>query len=157
MLIVAQLENDAAEADRRIRGALASGAGLEVFRTVIENQGGDPRVLDDYGLLPSAPDEARITARGSGYVRPESEAIGRAAVALGAGRSKLDDVVDPGVGVEIVARTGTQVSAGDVVLLVRHRGGRGLDAAQALLDAAITISDGPVPEPPLIVERVMHG
>jgi pyrimidine-nucleoside phosphorylase/thymidine phosphorylase len=56
-----------------------------------------------------------------------------------------------------VARTGTQVSAGDVVLLVRHRGGRGLEAARALLDGAISISDGPVTEPPLIVERVMHG
>jgi pyrimidine-nucleoside phosphorylase len=157
MLIVAQVDSDAAEADRRIRGALSSGAALEVLRTVIENQGGDPRVIDDYALLPAAPDEARILAPGGGYVELESEAVGRAAVALGAGRSKLDDVVDPGVGVEIVARTGTQVSAGDVVLLVRHRGGRGLEAARALLDGAISISGGPVTEPPLIVERVMHG
>jgi pyrimidine-nucleoside phosphorylase len=157
MLIVSQVEADADGADRRIRGVLASGAGLEVLRTVIENQGGDPRVIDDYALLPSTPDEARIIARGSGYVELESEGVGRAAVALGAGRSTLDDVVDPGVGVEIVARTGTQVRAGDVVLLVRHRGGRGLDAARELLDHAITITDGPPPAPSLIVERVMHG
>jgi pyrimidine-nucleoside phosphorylase len=157
MLVVAQVESDAAEAERRIRGALASGAALEVFRTVIENQGGDPRVIDDYARLPSAPGEDRVIARASGYVQLESEGIGRAAVALGAGRSTLDDVVDPGVGVEIIARTGTQVSAGDVVLLVKHRDGRGLDAARALLDTAITINDGPVPEPSIIVERIMHG
>ena len=72
------------EAERRVRGALASGAGLDVFRTIIENQGGDPRVIDDYGLLPSAPDEDRIPALADGYVSLESEAIGRAAVALGA-------------------------------------------------------------------------
>jgi pyrimidine-nucleoside phosphorylase len=157
LLIVGQIERDADAAERRIRRALESGAGLEVFRTVIENQGGDPRVLDDYGRLPSAPDEARITARASGYVRIESEAVGRAAVALGAGRLKLDDVVDPGVGVEIVARTGTEVRAGDVVMLVRHRNGRGLDTARALLEDAVTVSDGPVEQPSLIVERIMHG
>ncbi|HEY0874138.1 MAG TPA: thymidine phosphorylase [Vicinamibacterales bacterium] len=157
MLIVAQIESDAAAADGRIRGVLASGAALDVFRAVVENQGGDPRVVDDYALLPSAPGEARIVARGSGYVQLDSEAIGHAAVALGAGRSTLDDVVDPGVGVEIVARAGAQVRAGDAVLLVRHRGGRGLETARALLERAISISDGSVPQPPLIVERVMHG
>src|SRR5687768_4179939 len=48
MLIVAGVEQDAAHAEERVRAALTSGAGLETFRRIVENQGGDPRALDDY-------------------------------------------------------------------------------------------------------------
>jgi pyrimidine-nucleoside phosphorylase len=157
MLIVAGVEADEGRAERRVRGALASGAGLEVFRRIVQNQGGDPRVLDDYTRLPSSPDEDRVLASADGYVALESEGIGRAAVALGAGRAALDDVVDHGVGIEIVARAGTAVRAGDAVLLVRHRAGRGLTHARGLLHRAVRISEAAPPERPLVLERITHG
>ena len=113
-----------------MRRALASGAGVEAFRRIIERQGGDPRVVDDYSRLPSAPDTTPVAAPRGGVVAAlEAEAVGRAAVALGAGRARIDDAVDPGVGIVVVASVGDRVSAGDPVLLVRHRGGRGLAAA----------------------------
>lgn len=157
MLIVAGIESDEDEADRQIRQALESGAGLEVFRRVVENQGGDPRAIDDYGLMPSAPDEDRFLAPADGHVLLESGAIGHAAVALGAGRATLADVVDPGVGIEIVAVHGTLVRKGDVVLLARHRGGRGLAHARRLLQESVRIGEAPPPQESLIVERIMHG
>src|SRR5438874_1171562 len=43
-------------AEEKVRQALASGRGLEKLRQIIEHQGGDPRVIDDYGCLPSAPE-----------------------------------------------------------------------------------------------------
>ena len=47
--------------------------------------------------------------RRAGYVTSlHAERIGRAAVWLGAGRGKLDDVIDPGVGIEVLAPRGTQ-------------------------------------------------
>ena len=157
MLVVAGVEQDEARADAQVRAALASGAGLEVFRAIVQNQGGDPRALDDYALLPLAADEARVVAPADGYVALEAEGIGRAAVALGAGRAALDDTVDAGVGIEILARAGSPVRAGDVVLLVRHRGGRGLAHARQLLDRAVSIRDAAPPERPLVVERITHG
>jgi pyrimidine-nucleoside phosphorylase len=156
MLVVSGVEPDPAAADTRIRAALSTGAGLEVFRRIIANQGGDPRVVDDYRLLPHAPGEHRLTAPADGFVTLESEGIGRAAVALGAGRATLDDPIDPGVGIEIMATAGTAVRAGDPVLLVRHRDGRGLASATALLDAAVRISETPPPARPLIVETITH-
>lgn len=157
MLIVARIAGDEAEADRQVRRALESGAALELFRRIVENQGGDPRVIDDYALMPSAPDEDRVAADADGYVALESEAIGRAAVALGAGRAQLDDVVDPGVGIEIVARHGTEVRAGDAVLLVKHRNGRGLEHARRLLKLGVSITRTAPEVQPLIVEKIMHG
>jgi thymidine phosphorylase len=68
----------------------------------------------------------------------------------------LDDTVDPGVGVEIVARQGTLVQERDVVLLVHHRRGRGLAEARRLLRQAVGIREAPPAEHPLIVETITH-
>ena len=68
-----------------IRGALTSGAGLEKFREIIRNQGGDPAVIDDYARLPTAPDRDVVVADRDGVVTAmKAEAVGRAAVVLGA-------------------------------------------------------------------------
>ena len=158
MLVRGGVEREEAQAVARVEEAIASGAGLDVFRRVIENQGGDPRVLDDYGLLPSAPDESTVAAPRGGFVAGlEAESIGRAAVALGAGRARLEDVVDHGVGIRVVAPLGTEVREGDAVLVVNHRGGRGLDEARRLLEQSLLIADGAPSPRPLILERITHG
>ncbi len=155
MLMAAGLEQDEARAQQRIRGAITSGAGLEKFRAIVEHQGGDPRVIDAYDRLPSTRDRHDVLAPRSGYVGAlQAELVGRAAVALGAGRATLDDVVDPGVGLEVLAPVGTAVEKGQPVLRVHHRDGRGLDAARELLRQAIEISADAAPRQPLIVERV---
>jgi pyrimidine-nucleoside phosphorylase len=158
MLIAAGMEPDEPAAEKRIRDALSSGAALEMFRRIIEHQGGDPRVVDDYERLPSAPDQHMVTAPRSGYVSTlQADAIGRAAVSLGAGRGRLDDVIDPGVGIEVVTPPGTEVREGDPVLAVRHRGGRGLEHALPLLTLSVQIGDEPPASRPLIVERIGQG
>ena len=158
MLVVAGLEQDEAAADTRIRKALASGAGVEMFRKVIEHQGGDPRVIDDYDRLPTAPDRQTVVAPRAGYVAGlHAENVGRACVALGGGRAQLEDQVDPSVGIEILAPVGEQVSEGDPVFIVHHRQRRGLDDALPLLTRAVHISDDRPAQRPLILERILHG
>jgi pyrimidine-nucleoside phosphorylase len=155
MLIVAGVERDDARAESRVREALRSGAGVEKLRAIVEFQGGDPRVIDDYRRLPAAPDRHDVPAPRSGYVASlHAEQIGRAAVALGAGRAKMDDVVDPGVGIEVLVPLGVQVKAGEPVLRLHHRGGRGLDEASVLLSESVHISEAPVTPAPLVVDRV---
>jgi pyrimidine-nucleoside phosphorylase len=157
MLILAGIETDEAAASARLRAALRSGAGLEKFRQIVENQGGDPRALDDYGRLPSAPDREPIRAPRSGYVAAiRAGNVGDASVTLGAGRARLDDVVDHGVGIEVLAPRGTQVREGEPVLMVHHRGGRGLDDALPLLNTAIVIDDEPPHSRPLVLERLLE-
>jgi pyrimidine-nucleoside phosphorylase len=158
MLVLAGVAPDAGEAERRIRKALADGSGVEAFRRLIEHQGGDPAVVDDYSRLPVAPDEYQISASRSGVVSDlHAENIGRAAVELGAGRNTLDDIVDPAVGITVVTPPGTPVTAGDPLLLVRHRGGKGLPDAVTLLEQAVVIDDGPYDVKPLIVEEIRSG
>jgi pyrimidine-nucleoside phosphorylase len=155
MLMLAGVCADEDSAASRICDALRSGAGLEKFRRVIENQGGDPRVIDDYARLPSAPDRAPVTAERRGHVAAiDAEYVGRAAVALGAGRARLEDAVDPGVGIDVVAPVATEVSAGDAVLEIRHRSGRGLEDAMELLSQAVRISEEPPAARPLVLSSV---
>jgi pyrimidine-nucleoside phosphorylase len=155
LLVVAGITSDEADAESRVRGAIASGAGLEKLRRIIENQGGDPRVVDDYGLLPSASDRATIESPRSGYVaRLEAELVGRAAVALGAGRNRIDDAVDHGVGITVLAPPGTAVQAGDPILEIQHRNGRGLADADALLRRAVHVAAQPPVLRPLVVDRI---
>src|SRR5258707_10738525 len=91
MLVLGAVAADRAAAEARVRDAIASGAGLERFRRIIEHQGGDPRVIDDYGRLPSAPGRHVIPAPRSGFVTyVDAELVGRASVALGAGRDTVD-------------------------------------------------------------------
>jgi pyrimidine-nucleoside phosphorylase len=155
MLVVSGIAADDRDAETRVRGALSSGAGVEKFRQIVENQGGDPRVIDDYSRLPSAPDRAFVEATRGGYLgRLEAELVGRAAVALGAGRSRVDDLVDHAVGVTVLVTPGETVRAGDRVLEIHHRGGRGLETALALLRDAIQVTDNAPEARPLVVGRV---
>ena len=155
MLVLAGVSRDLAAAEARVRQALADGSGLEAFRRIIEHQGGDGAVVDDYARLPAAPDEHRILAPRRGVVRElQAENIGRAAVALGAGRATLDEAIDHGVGIMVVAPRGAAVAAGETVMLVRHRGGRGLDEALPLLEEAVRIGDTAPDPQPLVLETI---
>jgi thymidine phosphorylase len=128
-----------------------------MFRRIIALQGGDPRVIDDYKLLPSAPERYTVTAPSTGYVAElQAENVGRACVALGGGRTQLDDTVDPGVGILVVTPVGTQVSEGDAVLIVHHRG-RGLDDALPLLTRCVHIGEEQPSQRPLVLERILNG
>jgi pyrimidine-nucleoside phosphorylase len=156
MLIVAGIERDERSAETRVRDALVSGAGMDKLKAIIEFQGGDPRVIDRYDLLPSAPDRYEVVAQTDGFVSALlAEEIGRAAVSLGAGRGKLDDVIDPGVGIEVVAHLGAHVERGAPVLRVHHRGRRGLDEACVLLDRAVQIAATAPAATAVVVERVV--
>jgi pyrimidine-nucleoside phosphorylase len=144
MVMLAGLESEAQAAERRVNTALSSGRALQVFTRMIERQGGNPRIADDYALLPSAPDRANVVARRDGYLTSlAAEAIGRATHTLGAGRSRAGERIDHGVGIVVKIEPGDAVRAGDALLEVHHRGGRNLEAALALCDEAIVIGEYP--------------
>ena len=155
MVLLAGQESSEAAATHRVGEALSSGRALETFAKMIERQGGDPRVVDDYSLLPSAPDREVCRAPRDGYVTTlKAEAIGRASNVLGAGRNKVGESVDHGVGVTTSIRVGDRVTSGHPLLELHHRGGRGVEAAMALCREAVAIGDAPPPRRPTILDSV---
>jgi pyrimidine-nucleoside phosphorylase len=157
MLVLARITPDDAAAERQVRQALASGQGLEKFRRIIEQQGGDPAVIDDYARLPAAARREDLGAPRSGYIdRLDAGLIGRAAVALGAGRDRVDSVIDPAVGISVVAPVGSAVRAGEPVLALHYNTPAQLAASRALAESAIGIGDGP-PAPAVLMLGTIDG
>ncbi len=141
---------DAAEA------ALADGRAAETFARMIQAQGGDPRVVDDpNGVLPAAPVRREVPASRDGWLAAvDAEAVGRAAMALGAGRVRKGDPVDPAVGVELFPKVGDAIRAGDVVARVHARDEDGAAKAAERVLAAMTWSPERVDGPPLVYRWV---
>ena len=95
------------------------GTALERFRKVVSAQGGDPRVIDDPGLLPQAQHQVELPASHSGFVeRLKARAMGRAVMHLGAGRSRVDSVIDPAVGLILHKKVGDPVEKGEPLCTV---------------------------------------
>jgi pyrimidine-nucleoside phosphorylase len=155
MLLLAGGAADEKDAERRLRGALASGAALEKFRQVVANQGGDVRIVEDRSRLPHAAEIATVTAARPGVVAHIDAAIvGRASMVLGAGRERLDATIDPGAGLVLRAKPGDRVQRGDALVELHAGAGTRLDEARALMNEAIAIGQEPVPQMPLILGAV---
>jgi pyrimidine-nucleoside phosphorylase len=124
-----------------------SGAGARKLAELIEAQRGDPRVVDDTSLLASAPVVARMApslSEPAWILEADARAIGDAALALGAGRAKKGDPVDPAVGIVMNARIGDRVEPGQPVAEIHARTPEAADRAAAALAAAIRFSHEPV-------------
>ncbi len=154
MIALGEAEPDAAAGRRWAADALASGVALDRFRRLIEAQGGDPRVVDDPGRLPSAPVvEDVLMAEGGTLRRIEPRRIGEIVVELGGGRTRLGQEIHPGVGVDRIAPPGGSLDAGDRIARVHARSHDEARAAvRAILEAVEMESGEPVR--PLLSHRV---
>jgi pyrimidine-nucleoside phosphorylase len=146
---------DLATARTKAQQALSSGKGLEKLRQIVAGQGGDRRVIDDYRLLPLATKRQYVSTQRPGFITAmKAEAIGRAAMQLGAGRKRAEDPVDPGVGVLLRSRIGERVKAGQSVAELYGRDDASLAEAAQLVSSAIRIDDAPPATRPLIREII---
>jgi pyrimidine-nucleoside phosphorylase len=146
---------NASEAESRVRDALASGAALEKFSTMIARQGGDASITHDHGRLPRAEHVRQVVSPASGFLRAlDAELVGRASMLLGAGREQVGDTIDPGAGIVIASKPGAAVAAGQPILELRYNDGRRLEEAVRLAESAITIGDAPADAAPLILDHI---
>jgi pyrimidine-nucleoside phosphorylase len=155
MLVLSGLAPGEAEGAGRVRQALAAGAGLEKLRAIIEAQGGDARVVDDYGRLPQPAATATVPASGDGVVAAiDAGLVGRAAVALGAGRDRAEAMVDPAAGIDILAPVGALVAAGEPVFRLRAASEGRLDSARELLQNAVRLDRSAPAAAPLVLDVI---
>ncbi len=155
MLTLTGAAPDHAAALTRLRERLASGAAWERWLKMVELQGGDPRALEHPERLPQAAITAPFDAPRDGTVTTvDAERIGRAVLVLGAGRVRVEDRVDPAVGISGLVKIGEQVTRGQPLLTLHANRDDRLAEARALLDQAIAIADGPASPRPLIGERI---
>jgi pyrimidine-nucleoside phosphorylase len=156
MLLAGGAAAAAGEARRRLEETIASGAAADRCRALIEAQGGNPAVVDDPAGLPQAPTSAVWESPRDGFVTTVApRTIGAAITALGGGRRKLGDAIDPAVGFVITAKPGQRVACGEPLATIHAHDDGGLAVGRRALEEAIRIGDeAPTGVLALVGERV---
>lgn len=155
MLLLGEAVADLDGGRKKYDELVQSGAGAKKFQEIIERQGGDPAIVDDPGKLPQAKEQVEFAARESGYiVQILTERVGRAAMALGAGRARVDDSIDPAVGLVLHKKLGDKVEAGEPLATLHVNRSETLPEVQEWLASAFQIGSHPPERVPLVRETI---
>jgi pyrimidine-nucleoside phosphorylase len=153
MLVLGKRAASEAQGRATLLEAIESGSALERFRSWVAAQGGDPRIADEPALLPSAACSREVRAVRGGWVTGfDAEAIGRAAMALGAGRERVEDAIDPGAGLVLAARVGDRVEVGGLLSTLHARSEALLDVGEERFVQALHMGDERVASRPLLLD-----
>ncbi|MFL0577433.1 thymidine phosphorylase [Brevibacterium luteolum] len=126
----------AGKPDADVRAALADGRAMDKWNQMIRAQGGDPEAA-----LPQAAETEVVRAESAGVLTGlDALSVGVASWRLGAGRAKQGDELSLGAGIELHAKPGEAVTAGQP-LMTLHADNPALFArAQEALAEAVEIT-----------------
>lgn len=142
ILLVSKMANNVEEAEKMVSEAIDSGKALKKFAEMIEYQGGNPKVIDDYSVFTTAEEEIELI-----YLEVEecyvehidALMIGEAAMHLGAGRATKEDIIDHGVGVVLHKKVGDRVCQGECIAKI-YANHKGVDIASKMIIDAYLMS-----------------
>ena len=130
------------QAESMARQAINNGSALSTFKKIVRSQGGDETALEDISKLPVAEKSKLILAEADGYLQAmDALQIGKAAVQLGAGRVKLDSIIDPGAGIIVRKKVADPVKKGEPLLEIRYNCSKKMEMALPYLEKAVSLSD----------------
>ncbi|MFA5044026.1 MAG: thymidine phosphorylase [Kiritimatiellia bacterium] len=157
MLMLGRVAADRNQALGLLHAKLQSGEAFERLKTMVGLHGGEARALDDPARLPSAAIREPLPARRAGFIQAvDAEAIGRAALLLGAGRERVTDKVDPAAGIAALKKIGEAVAAGETLAILHTNRRDRLEQARALAADAFRITAERVAPPPLITLEIQE-
>lgn len=154
MVVMGGKAKDPAAARQLLEQTIADGTAYDRFRAMVVAQGGDPRVMDDYQVMPQAKYRIPYRAKRAGVVtRLAADEIGTASMLLGGGRQKADDQLDYSVGIELHHKLGDQVEEGEPLLTI-YSNRQGIADVEKLLDESIEIGDHG--EKPTLIHEIIE-
>jgi thymidine phosphorylase len=155
MLAIGRLTEDAVSGQKKIAAAIESGAAAEVFARMVSALGGPSDFIERGDYLPTAPVVVPAPAGRHGRItRIDTRAVGVAVLAMGGGRTRADQSIDPRVGVSELLGLSDTVTP-DTPLCVVHAANQSqAEAAQIAMAQAYSIEEAPALERDPIVEKV---
>jgi thymidine phosphorylase len=156
MLVAARLSGSPVEGEAMARRVLESGNAAETFNRMVAALGGPKDfVANCRRHLPEAPVIRAVPAPANGYVTGiDTRAVGVAVVALGGGRVRPGDAVDPAVGLSGLVSVATDMRAGDPLAMVHARTEASAIAAIAAVQAAYAIGDKRPPRRKAVLRHI---
>jgi pyrimidine-nucleoside phosphorylase len=158
MLVLAGVAETLEQAHDRVNEALQSGDALECLRKNIIAQGGDPRVCDSPAeFLPLVTESVKVESPRSGYINSvDTTEIGHTIAAIGGGRVRIEDVIDPTVGFIAESKIGDQVRAGETIGVVFCADSAKAQEAVTRIQASYEITEQFFGEPLKLVKEVIN-
>lgn len=154
MVYLAEKASSLEEARHMLEKAMKDGSALETFKTFLAAQGGDASVVDDPSKLPQAKYVIELEAKEDGYVSEiVADAVGTAAMWLGAGRATKESTIDLAVGLVLRKKVGDAVKKGESLVTI-YSNREQIDDVKQKLYENIRISATPVQAPTLIYDKI---
>jgi pyrimidine-nucleoside phosphorylase len=158
MLYLGDKSGSVDEGRKLARKTIADGSAFEKFCEVAQLQGGDPQSLRDIKKLPQARNHREVRSRQSGYVEQiNCEQVGVASLALGGGREKKEDSVDPAVGIVLRKKLGDAVGENEPICVLHYNSDARLSEAESLIYSAYQIGKAKPAAPAKLIRRVIEG
>ncbi len=153
MLMLANVDETIEAARKRLQRVLRSGEALECLRRNVAAQGGEARVCDQPGVfLPLVRESVKVESPRSGYITSvDTTEIGHAIAAIGGGRVRIEDTIDPTVGFISELKLGEPVRSGEALGVVYCADEAAAKEAARRIQAAYHVGD----EPPAEVEKLV--
>ena len=156
MLVLGGIASNVDDGERRAEEELRSGRGLSKFLDMVRAQGGDPRIADG-GVLPRAHAQKEVSSGRDGFVAAiDTEMLGTAAMVLGAGRERVDDVIDPGAGLVVQKKLGDEVRTGEPLVTLHYNNDSRLVEAAEMVQKAYSLFHAPRPSAPELILAVLE-
>lgn len=141
MLLMTNVVKSYEEGKKLVLETIENKTALNKLRQMIDYQGGNSKIIDDYSLFKTAKEKIAIYAPRKGYVnKVEALQVGLGAMLLGAGRESKEDIIDPSVGVEVLAKVGDIVDENTIIANIYTNGKNTNEAINKVLNA-FTIDD----------------
>ena len=158
MLVLARVDDSLEAAHARLRRVLEAGDALECFRQNVAAQGGEVRVCDDpAAFLPLVSESSKVESPRSGFITEiETTEIGHAIAALGGGRVRIEDKIDPTVGFLGEKQIGEKVEKGELLGTVYARDQAKARETVARIQAAYSIGDASDSQRPTLIKEVIN-
>jgi len=155
MLRIGEKAANVTDGRKMAEEALASGKGLAQLRKLVQNQGGDPRYVDNLQLFPLAPVIRDVLSPREGYLAEiDALTIGETSVQMGAGRSRKEDAIDHRVGIMVHHKVGDYVGKGDVLFTLHAADEKSFEMTKELCLSACRWQDGACAPLPLFYEVI---
>lgn len=155
MLKLGRKVSSTEEGRKLIREAIVTGKALHKLAEIIEAQGGNKEVINNYSLLPQATFKEKIVCEKSGYIsKIDTKGIGKLAQFLGAGRERKEDIIDLSCGIVFPMKIGDFVKKGQEIGTILSNNKEKLEEALKRFNTLFEVTEAEVNPPPLIYYRV---
>lgn len=138
-----------------VQNSISSGRALQIFSNMIEYQGGNPKIINDYSLFVQPKYSYKVKSKVSGYIHTiNCEEVGIVSLLLGAGRQLKTDNVDYSAGIKFNYQVGDSISNGDTIATLYSSRVSDFSEVEDRLLKAILIDSKKVSVKSVIIQKI---